>query len=117
MKTSLLAFVCAAALLAGCINVGTSSQGTDLVTVDNSCLQLFYCIPICSGDPEYPNQQVASWWENTVTVKNNVKMLEDAAARQGASGLRNIVSRIDDERIFWPFLQRTTLRTSAELVR
>lgn len=117
MKTTVLFIALATTLLSGCINVCATSSGTEVVTVDNSCLQLFYCIPICSGDPEYPNEQVASWWENTVTVKNNVKMLEDAAARQGASGLRNIVSRIDDERIFWPFLQRTTLRTSAELVR
>ena len=108
----------ALALASGCVNVEVaSSGGADSIVVENSGCYLFYCIPLFSGDPDYPNQQVCSWFTNTVTVETNMRLLEDEAERQGARGLRNIATRYIGEPIIFLLLKREVLQTSAELVK
>ena len=120
LRKALLPVAAAAALAfaAGCANVEVASEGgADVVVVENSGCYLFYCIPLFSGDPEYPNRQVSSWFTNTVTVETNMKLLEDEAERQGARGLRNIATRYIGEPIIFLLLKREVLQTSAELVK
>ena len=120
LRNALLPLAAAAALAfaAGCANVEVASEGgADVVVVENSGCYLFYCIPLFSGDPEYPNRQVSSWFTNTVTVETNMKLLEDEAERQGARGLRNIATRYIGEPIIFLLLKREVLQTSAELVK
>ena len=120
MKKSLLLSLSAiliGLMFAGCASVNVTKNGADTVYVENTGAFLFYCIPICSGDPDYPNQQVCNWFSNTVKVETNVKLLEEAAAEEGARGIRNIVSRPDEETIIFCLLKRKICKTSAELIR
>ena len=108
---------CAASLFTGCCSVSVSNQGKDMVLVQNDGCFLFFCIPLFSGDPNYPNEEVCNWFENTVHTSTNVKLLEEEAARQGARGLRNIVTMYDEETIITLLLKRKIYRTSAELIK
>lgn len=114
---SLLSALAAAVLLQGCAGVGVCRQGTDMVAVENSGGFLFYCIPIYSGDPDYPNRQVCNWFSNTVHVDTNIRLLEEAARKEGAAGIRNVVTHFDDERVLFLLFKVKSCKTSAELVR
>lgn len=116
---SLFLFVAltAASIVSGCASVDVATNGNDLVSVQNSGCYLFYCIPLFSGDPDYPNQQVCNWFENTVKLETNMRLLREEAERQGATGVKSLVSHKDDETIVWLLLKRKIYRTSAELVR
>jgi len=120
MKTRLLSALLLVSLLGagvGCTSVQVCSEGKDMITASNEGLFLFFAIPICSGDPEYPNEQVASWWTNTVKVETNIKLLEEKASECGAHGLKNLVSLHDTTSYLWFILQRKTCRSSAELLK
>lgn len=121
MKTHLLSvllLLLALGVSTGCTSVQVCHEGdTNMITASNEGLFVLYCIPICSGDPEYPNEQVSSWWTNTVKVETNVKLLEEKAAECGAHGIKNLVSLHDSTSYFWILLQRKTCRSSAELVK
>ena len=121
LRNALLPIAAAAAIAfaaSGCANVEIASEGgADVVVVENSGCYLFYCIPLFSGDPEYPNRQVSSWFTNTVKLETNMKLLEDEAERQGARGLRNIATRYIDEPIIFLLLKREVMQSSAELVK
>lgn len=105
------------AVLTGCVGVQTADRGKDMVYVQNENLLLFACLPICSGDPDYPNDEVANWWEDTVNVKTNVRLLEEIRDERHARALANISTYPREDWIFWPFLKRNILGTSAELVK
>lgn len=105
------------AFAAGCASVDVGTSGKDMVVVQNSGCYLFYCIPICSGDPDYPNRQVCNWFENTVTLETNMRLLNEEVARQNASGVRNLASHHDDETLIFLLLSHRTYQTSAELIR
>ena len=120
MKNTLLTLLIAvslAALVSGCASVSVATEGKDMVVVENSGCFLFYCIPLFSGDPDYPNQEVCNWFENTVKVKTNIRLLDEEAARQGAAGVRNLASHQDEEVIFPLIFKRKIYRTSAELIK
>jgi len=104
-------------LLDGCASITVDSQGANMVNVRNSVCLLFYCLPLFSGDPEYPNQDVCSWFENTAHADTNIRLLNEEAERQGARGVRNIASHWDDETIIPFILKQRVYRTSAELIK
>jgi len=112
----LTAFVCLF-LAAGCASVDVSTQGANTVVVQNSGCYLFCVIPLCSGDPDYPNQSVSNWFDNTVKLETNIRLLCEEAEKQGARDIRNIVSHKDDDIIIYLLLKRKIFRTSAELVK
>ena len=108
----------ALALAAGCVSVEvTAAGGAESIVVENSGCYLFYCIPLFSGDPDYPNQQVCSWFTNTVKLDNNIRLLDEEAKDRGAQGVRNVASHYISEPILFLLLKREALQTSAELVR
>lgn len=115
MKKALL--ISLLALLAGCASVDVCNEGKDMVVVRNTGCFLFYWIPICSGDPDYPNQDVCNWFDNTVKLETNIRLLNEEVERQGAIGVRNLASHRDDETIIWLLLKLRAYKTSAELIR
>jgi len=114
---SSLILLAAAGLLGGCSTVSVANQGKNMVVVQNSGCFLFCCIPLFSGDPDYPNEEVCNWFENTVKVETNIRLLEEEAERQNAHGYRNLASHKDEENILWIILKRKIYRTSAELIK
>ena len=122
MKTKLLRLCACLALplalfLSGCASVTVSNDGPNTVLIQNSGCFLFYFMPLFSGDPDYPNEEVCNWFDNTVKVETNIRLLEEEANKQHARGYRNIVSHPDEEVILWLILKRKICRTSAELIK
>jgi len=115
-----LAVLAAAASLvfaSGCASVDVCTQGANTVVVQNSGCYLFYVVPLFSGDPDYPNQSVCNWFENTVKLETNMRLLNEESEKLGVRDIRNVVSHKDDDVIIWLLLKRKIFRTSAELVR
>lgn len=111
-------FAAACSLSTGCTSVGvTTNCGPNMVVIQNSGCFLFSAIPLFSGDPRYPNEEVCNWFENTVKLETNVRLLEEEAYTQHARGYRNITSHLDEEKLFWFILKRKIYRTSAELIK
>ena len=118
MKQAILILAAACAVgLSGCASVNVASEGTDTVLITNSGGYLFRFIPILSGDPDYPNQEVCNWFDDTVTLKTNIRLLDEEVAKRKASGYRNLVSSTYDESVLLFLFKRKVLRTSAELIR
>ena len=116
---NLLVAICAAAMSAatGCVTVDTASDGgVDMVVVENEGCFLFSCIPLLTGDPEYPNQEVCVMFRNTLNLDTNIRLLEEEAERHGAKGISHVVSRWIDDPIIYLLLKRKVLQTSAQLV-
>jgi len=116
MKKSLL-FLILLSLFTGCVSVDVCNDGKDMVVIRNSGCFLFYCIPICSGDPDYPNQEVCNWFENTVKLETNMRLLNEEVEKQGARGVKNLASHRDDETLILLLLKLRVFKTSAELIR
>ena len=107
MKTiRILPTLIAALALSAALLATVCDKGPNMVTVENDGCFLVYCIPLFSGDPDYPNQQVCNWFSNTVDLETNVRLLDEAARERGAIGYRNVVSHRDDERIIILLLKR-----------
>lgn len=107
-----------ALVLTGCVSVDVAKDGDNkTVVIQNNCCKLFGCLPLGSGDPDYPNEEVCSWFEDTLTLETNLTLLEQTMRKEGASGIRNLKSYRDDEQIIPLLLKRYMLNTSAEIVR
>lgn len=104
--------------LAGCFcSVQVSDEGgRKLCLVENSGWKLFNLIPIASGDIDYPNREVCVWFENTVNLKNNIRLLEEEQERRGLRNLRDLCSYKTEEQAFFFLFKRYTYHTSAELL-
>lgn len=104
-------------LLAGCASVDVSDVGgRRMVSIKNSGWELFSVIPIASGDVEHPGGIGCEWFENTVTLENNLALLDRAVIETGSSGYRSVSSSIVDETVFFVLLSRRIYHTSAELL-
>ena len=106
-----------AAVLTGCASVAVTHEGPNTVFIQNDGCFLFSAIPLFSGDPDYPNQQVCNWFSNTVNLETNVRLLNETAQHENALGVKNVVSRPDEESIFFFLLKRKIMKTSAELIK
>jgi len=105
------------ALASGCTSVEVCNKGKDMVAIQNSGCFFLGFVPLFSGDPDYPNESVCNWFDDTVKVSTNIRLLNEEIEKQHASGARHIASHTDDENIFWFIFKRKICRTSAELVR
>jgi len=115
MKKSL--FLAAFAMLAGCASVTVCRTGETMVDVENTGWYLFCALPIATGDPEHPNENFCYYFEDTVTLENNAKMLDAIAAKERAVRVDDVVSYTTDEHVFLFMLKRKSLHTSAVLVK
>lgn len=105
-------------LLSGCVSVDvTKDGGRETVLIENSVCKIFCSLPLVSGDPDYPNQEVGTWFENTMTLETNLRLLDQTVCEQGARTFKDLQSYRADEQIIPFILKRYMLYTSAEIVR
>ena len=127
MKVSIIALAAALAC-AGCATIknandyhGMGVEGgeppIETVEIENTGWLLFKCIPLGSGDPLRPNECSCRFFMNTVTLQNNLKMLENEMERVGAKRVANLTSRKTDESMFIILLSRRAYHTSAVLLK
>ena len=114
MKRMALLLVCA--VLGGCATVTVSREGSTMVNIENSGWYLLNFIPIASGNPASPNSFSTRLFSRTVTLENNVKMLDRAIREEGAVAVRDINSFTVDEHILLILLKRHAYHTSAQLL-
>ena len=114
MKSAAIAAL--AALLAGCSTVTVSRNGSTMVNIENSGWYLLNFIPIASGNPASPNSFSTRLFSKTVTLENNVKMLDKVIHDEGAVAVRDINSFTIDEHVLLILLKRHAYHTSAQLL-
>ena len=114
MKSAAIAAL--AALLAGCSIVTVSRHGSTMVNIENSGWYLLNFIPIASGNPASPNSFSTRLFSKTVTLENNVKMLDKVIADEGAVAIRDLNSFTIDEHILLILFKRHAYHTSAQLL-
>lgn len=102
----------------GCCSVKICTEGgRDICYVQNYGWKLLGLLPIASGDPEYPNEEVSVWFCDSVLLDVNMMLLDDAAQKNGYTGYKNLVSHKTREDICFILFKRYTYHTSAELLR
>ena len=111
-----LAVIFACALLGGCATVTVSREGATMVNIENSGWYLLNFIPIASGNPARPNSCTTRLFSKTVTLENNVKMLDKVIRDEGAVAVRDINSFTIDEHVLLILLKRHAYHTSAQLL-
>ena len=111
-----LAAILAVALLGGCATVTVSRDGATMVNIENSGWYLLNFIPIASGNPARPNSCTTRLFSKTVTLENNVKMLDKVIREEGAAAVRDINSFTIDEHVLLILLKRHAYHTSAQLL-
>ena len=114
MKWAALSLACA--LLGGCATVTVSRDGATMVNIENSGWYLLNFIPIASGNPARPNSCTTRLFSKTVTLENNVKMLDKVIRDEGAVAVRDINSFTIDEHVLLILLKRHAYHTSAQLL-
>ncbi len=129
MKTTLPIFALATAmLLAGCatirqskifhgVKVEDGETPLETVEIENSGWELFKFIPLGSGDPRYPNKSSCRLFMDTVTLQNNLDMLEKEMMATGATRFTNLTSRNSEETFLFIVLTRNAYHTSAVLLK
>jgi hypothetical protein len=110
------AIILACALLGGCATVTVSREGATMVYIENSGWYLLNFIPIASGNPARPNSCTTRLFSKTVTLENNVKMLDKVIREEGAAAVRDINSFTIDEHVLLILLKRHAYHTSAQLL-
>ena len=111
-----VAIILACALLGGCATVTVSREGATMVNIENSGWYLLNFIPIASGNPTRPNSCTTRLFSKTVTLENNVKMLDKVIRDEGAVAVRDINSFTIDEHVLLILLKRHAYHTSAQLL-
>ena len=114
MKWAALSLACA--LLGGCATVTVSRDGATMVNIENSGWYLLNFIPIASGNPARPNSCTTRLFSKTVTLENNVKMLDKVIRDEGAVAIRDINSFTVDEHVLLILLKRHAYHTSAQIL-
>ncbi|MBR1870755.1 MAG: hypothetical protein IJ802_02905 [Kiritimatiellae bacterium] len=114
--------------LAGCMTFRTTELWHDVnsdgsnkpfmtVQIENSGWYLFDCIPLVCGNPAKPNGNSSRWFSNTVTLQNNLAVLDGIMEEYGADTLSNLDSRETDDFYYFFILYRRACHTSAVLFR
>ena len=111
-----LAAILTCALLGGCATVTVSRDGATMVNIENSGWYLLNFIPLASGNPTRPNSCTTRLFSKTVTLENNVKMLDKVIRDEGAVAVRDINSFTVDEHVLLILLKRHAYHTSAQLL-
>lgn len=87
------------------------------VSIENTGWFLFNCIPLASGNPERPNETDWLFFRNTVSLDNNMKMLDATMNSQGATCFEHLTSHLKDDFYYFFILYRRTCQTSAVILR
>ena len=124
-------FLCAAAgalLLSGCATIRRSNTfhgvkvedgeiPLEIVEIENSGWEMFKFIPLGSGDTRYPNRLACRFFMDTVTLQNNLNLLEMEMKAKGVRRFTNLVSRNSEESFLFILLTRNAYHTSAVLLK
>ena len=116
------------AICAGCATVKSANeyhgvciedgeQPVETLEIENTGWLLFKCIPLGSGDPSNPDKFGCRLFRNSVSLQNNLDMLQSEMKRVKAGRVVNLTSRKTDETIFVILLTRHAYHTSAVLLR
>ena len=89
----------------------------EVVDIYNSNWLFLSWLPIASGDPDCPDEVTAVPFRNTVTLENQIKMLEREVNRCGAKKAINVMSTTTDESAVFFLLMREKYHTTAVLVK
>ena len=127
MRTSLPVLI-SILLLAGCTTVRYSTTFNDvkvedgetpleIVEIENSGWELFKFIPLASGNPQKPNRLSCRWFTDTVTLQNNLNLLEQEMKNRVATRFTNLTSRNSEESFLFILLTRNAYHTSAVLLK
>ena len=101
MKNFKIILLCLLPILTGCattevsteFNSNLTSEGKKpvaAISAENYGYYLFGYLPICAGDPTQPNKNTISFFEDTVTIENNNKMINLEAEKLGTEFLGDI---------------------------
>ncbi len=110
------ALILLSAVLSGCATVTVSRVGSTMVNIENSGWYFLNFIPLASGNPADPNGCSTRLFSKTVTLENNIKMLDKVIADEGAVAVRDINSFVIDEHILLITFKRHAYHTSAQLL-
>lgn len=127
-RLSVLSAALALLLASGCMTVRTTRAYNGIavedgrkpvvtVEIENSGWYLFTFIPLASGKVEAPNQADCRWFTNTVTVENNLKVLQEIMLRERVAEVANLTSHRSDEKYLVCLLARRAYHTSAVLLQ
>ena len=127
MRTFLCAVV-GALLLSGCATIRHSNTfhgvkvedgeiPLEIVEIENSGWEMFKFIPLGSGDTRYPNRLACRFFMDTVTLQNNLNLLEMEMKAKGVRRFTNLVSRNSEESFLFILLTRNAYHTSAVLLK
>lgn len=106
-----------ASLICGCASVDISDAGgRRMVSIKNSGWELFSIVPLASGDVNDPGAFGCEWFSDTVTLENNLALLDRTVGETGSSGYTGVASSVVDETVFFVLLSRKIYHTSAELL-
>jgi len=127
MRTFLCAVV-GTLLLSGCTTIRHSNTfhgvkvedgeiPLEIVEIENSGWEMFKFIPLGSGDTRYPNRLACRFFMDTVTLQNNLNLLEMEMKAKGVRRFTNLVSRNSEESFLFILLTRNAYHTSAVLLK
>ena len=102
--------------LSGCATVRFCDEGMSMVDIENTGWYLFNFIPLASGNPNSPNDVSCHIFSDTVTLENNLKLLDYAVRKKHALGYRDATSYTTDENALIILIKRRSYHTSAELI-
>lgn len=128
MKNLMPIFATAMIFLSGCATIRQSKifHGSkvednetplETVEIENTGWKLFKFIPLGSGDPRYPNKFCCRLFKDTVTLQNNLNLLEKEMKVTGAARFTNLTSRNSEETFLFIVLTRNAYHTSAVLLK
>jgi len=89
----------------------------EYVDIQNTSWKLLCFIPLFSGDVEEPNRVTCSWFRNTCTLDDQMRMLDAEAKRVGAKQAVDVTSKEETEFVLFIFLKKYIYHTSATLVK
>ena len=127
MRTFLCAIV-GVLLFSGCTTIRHSNTFHDVkvedgeiplevVEIENSGWEMFKVIPLGSGDTRYPNRLACRFFMDTVTLQNNLNLLEQEMKNRVATRFTNLTSRNSEESFLFILLTRNAYHTSAVLLK
>ena len=87
------------------------------VEVENSGWFILKSLPLGSGDVRYPNSNTCRWFQNTVTLQNNLEMFDCVRQQRGATRVVNLTSRRTEESFLFILLTRQAYHTSGVLLK
>ena len=127
MRTFLCAIV-GVLLFSGCTTIRHSNTFHDVkveageiplevVEIENSGWEMFKVIPLGSGDTRYPNRLACRFFMDTVTLQNNLNLLEMEMKSKGVRRFTNLTSRNSEESFLFILLTRNAYHTSAVLLK